>query len=252
LAVVAAQKMKRESAIAHWQQAYDAWEASDDVHYGILVFRWGATQFAQWGDSRRVQEACSALSRIVTETSNPEALAGLAHGLGESLLLEGESLKAVRQFEQALALLDGIEIPFDRAHTRWRLGAALEAAGKHERAVEELQRAAGIFEKLRAEPFRLEIEKELVALGAHAGQLRSARMGRRLKQAGLTNRQIEVLRKLARGMTNRDIADELVLSPRTVEMHVANILNKLGCNNRAEAVARAAELGLLDGAEPLL
>jgi DNA-binding CsgD family transcriptional regulator len=250
LAMVAALERNREAAIEHWQQSYDAWEASDDLHYGTVAFRWGTTQFAQWGDTLRVQQATSALSRIATENSNPETLAGLAHGLGESLLLEGETQKAVRQFVRAAALLEEIEAPFDRAHTRWRLGTALAATGEHERAADELQKAASVFEELGAKPFRQGVEKELVALGAHIGPLLNARKGRRLKQAGLTDRQIEVLRKLAQGMTNRDIAEALVISPRTVEMHVANILNKLGCNNRAEAVARAAELGLLDGAGP--
>jgi DNA-binding CsgD family transcriptional regulator len=250
LALVAAQEMNRESTIAHWQQVYNALEASDELHSGIEVFRWGATQFARWGDRHQVQEAAAALSRLVTETSNPEALAGLAHGLGESLLLEGQSLKAVQQFERAVEVLEKMEVPFARAQTRWRLGSALAAAGEHARAVAELQKAAGVFEQLEAKPFRQEVEKELIALGAHVEPWLSRRESRRLKRAGLTRRQVEVLRKLGKGMTNRDIADELVLSPRTVEMHVANVFNKLGCNNRAEAVAKAAELGLLDEGEP--
>lgn len=246
LAVIAAQENRPEAAIEHWQQVCDIWEDSDDIHYGIEHFRWGATHFSLWGNSQLVQQATSDLSRIVAQTSNPEALAGLAHGLGEALLLEGQALKAVRQFERAAALLEEIEVPFDRAHTRWRLGTALAAAGEHEKAVDELQKAARVFKQMGVKSFRSEVEKELVALGAHMEPLLSAREGRRLKQAGLTRRQFEVLRKLAQGMTNRDIAEELVLSPRTVEMHVANVLNKLGCNNRAEAVGRAAELGLLD------
>jgi DNA-binding CsgD family transcriptional regulator len=250
LGIIAAEENRPEAAIEHWQQAYDAWEGSDDIHYGIELFRWGATHFALWGNNQLVQQAASGLSRIVTQTSNPEALAGLAHGLGEALLLEGQALKAVQQFEQAAALLEEIEVPFDRAHTRWRLGTALASAGEHERAVDELRKAGRVFKQMGVKPFRSEVEKELVALGAYMEPLLSAREGRRLKQAGLTRRQIEVLRKLAQGMTNRDIAEELVLSPRTVEMHVANVLNKLGCNNRAEAVGRAAELGLLDEGGP--
>jgi DNA-binding NarL/FixJ family response regulator len=53
------------------------------------------------------------------------------------------------------------------------------------------------------------------------------------------------MRLLADGRTNRDIASELYLSPRTVDMHVRNILGKLGCASRTEAAARARELGLL-------
>ncbi|MBX6752069.1 MAG: LuxR family transcriptional regulator [Micromonosporaceae bacterium] len=63
--------------------------------------------------------------------------------------------------------------------------------------------------------------------------------------AGLTNRQIEVLRLLAAGLTNAEIAARLVLSVRTVDTHVAAILDKLGAPTRRDATRRAAELGLL-------
>jgi DNA-binding CsgD family transcriptional regulator len=62
----------------------------------------------------------------------------------------------------------------------------------------------------------------------------------------LTPRQLDVLRGIARGLTDKEIAKELSLSPRTVEMHVARTLAALDGTNRAEAVAKAAALGLLD------
>jgi pimeloyl-ACP methyl ester carboxylesterase/DNA-binding CsgD family transcriptional regulator len=62
----------------------------------------------------------------------------------------------------------------------------------------------------------------------------------------LTTRQLEVLRAVARGLTDKDIASELSLSPRTVEMHVARVLAALQCANRAQAVGKAKGLGILD------
>ena len=61
----------------------------------------------------------------------------------------------------------------------------------------------------------------------------------------LTRRETEVVRMVAVGRTNREIARELFLSPRTIDMHVQNILLKLGCRSRADAARRATELGLL-------
>jgi DNA-binding NarL/FixJ family response regulator len=61
----------------------------------------------------------------------------------------------------------------------------------------------------------------------------------------LTGRELEVVRHLATGQTNKEIAQELFLSPRTVDMHVRNILRKLDCPSRAAAASRAGELGLL-------
>jgi DNA-binding NarL/FixJ family response regulator len=62
--------------------------------------------------------------------------------------------------------------------------------------------------------------------------------------AGLTARELEVLRLLVRGGSNQEIADELFLSPRTVQAHIANIFGKLGVHTRAAAVARAYDLNL--------
>ena len=82
-------------------------------------------------------------------------------------------------------------------------------------------------------------------------------MGRRLGRraaadadgAGLSRRELEVVRLVAVGRTNREIAQELFLSPRTVDMHVRNILRKLDSRTRVEAAHRAGELGLLVAAD---
>ena len=63
--------------------------------------------------------------------------------------------------------------------------------------------------------------------------------------AGLTGRQLEVLALVAQGLTNADIAERLVVSPRTAEHHVAAVLTKLEATTRQEAVRRASELGLV-------
>jgi DNA-binding CsgD family transcriptional regulator len=64
-------------------------------------------------------------------------------------------------------------------------------------------------------------------------------------RGGLTPRELEILRHVAVGRTNREVAQELFLSPRTVDMHVRNMLRKLDCRSRVEAAHRAGELGLL-------
>src|SRR3712207_6166762 len=73
----------------------------------------------------------------------------------------------------------------------------------------------------------------------------SRRQAEQLSSEGLTRRELDVLRLLAVGRTNREIAGELFVSTRTVDMHVRNLLRKLDSRSRADAARRASELGLL-------
>ena len=66
--------------------------------------------------------------------------------------------------------------------------------------------------------------------------------------AGLTGRELEVLRLVAAGRSNRDIANQLFISPKTASVHVSNILGKLGAASRGEAAAKAHALRLVDPA----
>ena len=79
---------------------------------------------------------------------------------------------------------------------------------------------------------------------AGAAVPRGPRASTRANPAGLTARQLEVLSLLAGGLSNAEIADRLVVSPRTAEHHVAAVLTKLGATTRRDAARRASELGL--------
>jgi DNA-binding NarL/FixJ family response regulator len=68
----------------------------------------------------------------------------------------------------------------------------------------------------------------------------------RSEREPLTRRELETLRLVARGRTNREIGRDLFLSPRTVEMHVRHVLAKLDCRSRTEATVKAQALGLLE------
>ena len=144
---------------------------------------------------------------------------------------------------------------------------ALQAAGRWREAAAAWQAAGYPYEHAAAlaespDPQdRLAALAELDALGA-APLARLVRAGlRRLgvahvprgpvgatrqNPAGLTERQVQVLRLLSQGCTNAEIADRLVISTRTVDSHVAAVLAKLGVATRRAAAARAADLGVLD------
>jgi DNA-binding NarL/FixJ family response regulator len=143
-----------------------------------------------------------------------------------------------------------------QAAGRWREAAALwESAGcryEHAAALADSQdprhllTALEALDELGARPLATEVRRRLRALGVSRIP-RGPLTGTRVNPAGLTSRQIDVLRLLGQGRTNAEIASELVISVRTVDSHVAAVLDKLGAASRREAAARAAELGVLDG-----
>jgi DNA-binding NarL/FixJ family response regulator len=107
---------------------------------------------------------------------------------------------------------------------------------------ESLLEAIGIAHGLGAAPLARRVARQLRAQGLRVP--RGPRESTRANEAGLTSRQLEVLSLLGEGLTNAEIADRLVVSPRTAEHHVAAVLQKLGAPSRREAARRAVELGV--------
>ena len=139
---------------------------------------------------------------------------------------EGDHDAARRALEDAVDLYERSGAPFEAAGARRDLAAALAALGREARAQEEAARAEETLERLR---------------GASAAPPPAA------APDGLTPREREVLGLIARGLSNQDIARELVLSVRTVERHIANIYDKIGAagrSARAAAASYAARVGV--------
>jgi DNA-binding CsgD family transcriptional regulator/tetratricopeptide (TPR) repeat protein/energy-coupling factor transporter ATP-binding protein EcfA2 len=152
----------------------------------------------------------------------------------------------------------GLDHPYGLlADGRWREAAQVwRAAGfRYEHAAaltespdpDDLLAALSILDGLGAEPLARIVRTRLKTLGVSRIP-RGPAAATRHHPAGLTERQAEIVRLLATGMTNADIASHLVLSVRTVENHVAATLEKLEASTRKEAVARAHDLGILETA----
>ena len=195
---------------------------------------------ARRGDRAGAHVCAEALTRIASTTGHPYALAALAHAIGETALLDGDTETAAEQLARAVEIYRGLDVPYERAHVELRSGVALAAAGERELALERLGGAYRTARKLGARPLAAEAAREVAALGGSVSR-RAAAAG----DTELTRRELEVVRLIAVGRTNRDVAQELFLSPRTVDMHVRNVLRKLDCHSRVEAAHRAHELGLL-------
>ena len=122
---------------------------------------------------------------------------------------------------------------------RYEQAIALADAGTTEPLLKSLE----ILDGLGAKPAAGMIRRTLSDLGVRSVP-RGPRSTTRGNPAGLTSRQVEVLRLMAAGLTNGEIADRLFISPKTVEHHVSAVLQKLEVTGRKEAAARASELGL--------
>jgi DNA-binding CsgD family transcriptional regulator/tetratricopeptide (TPR) repeat protein len=151
-------------------------------------------------------------------------------------------------------LPDGVAEPFrlqmagdwDAAADRWRpLGCPYEAAAALADGDQEPQLRAALteFERLGARPLGALVARRLRELGVR-GLARGPRPATRANPANLTARELEVLGLLVEGRSNRQIAEQLFISPKTASVHVTNLLAKLGAHSRLEAAALARRLGL--------
>jgi len=166
----------------------------------------------------------------------PEGRAWLARAHAEHARLVGADdpqlwREAIREF--------GYGHRYELARSRWRLAAALAAAGDRTAAHDEAAAALAEAQQLGAAPLTEAIRQ----LGRRA---RLDLPGSRPAVGVLTDREEEVLRLVARGLTNRQVGEQLYISGKTVSVHMSNVLGKLGASGRAEAVSVAHQRGLLE------
>ncbi|MGD9891023.1 MAG: LuxR C-terminal-related transcriptional regulator, partial [Dehalococcoidia bacterium] len=234
-----------DAVVEGWRALIARWERSADRHYILASLLWAATYFAEHGADAGVRACASTLSRIAAESGNREALATLGHALGEVLLLDGDPSGAAAHFEHALNGWRDLNLVPLRARTLLRSAEAHLAAGAPGVAADHLADAYQIAKRLSARPLLQQIAAATTRLQADSGHGPLRKVIDETARGGLSRRELEIVRLVAAGQTNREIARDLVLSTRTVDMHVRNILTKLNCRSRAEATRRAGELGLL-------
>jgi DNA-binding NarL/FixJ family response regulator len=250
LAIVDSVEGDTQSAAGHCWTLLERWKQTEERHYVISPLRWATTFFAESGDAAGTRACAAALAQIAADVGQDEAMSALSHALGEITLIDGSAEQAGDQFARALVLLQAYDAPFERAESQRRVAAVLAAAGRHEEAVQHLVAAYRTARRLGAKPLANQVAAALSALGEQPERRLGRRTATQLENGGLTRREVEIVRMVANGRTNREIARELFLSPRTVEMHVSSILMKLNGRSRADAARRASELGLLAQAAP--
>jgi DNA-binding CsgD family transcriptional regulator len=183
-------------------------------------------------DEARV--ACRELEDIAHEFGTEILGAMAAQARGAVFVAEENHHGAIEPLRHAFGIWQRAKAPYIGARIRVLLGHAFFALGDHDSAALERAAARKVFEELGAAP-------DLMALDA----LDAASTGHPSSSHNLSRRELEVLRLLATGKTNKAIARALFVSERTVDRHVSNIFMKIGVATRAAATAFAYENGLV-------
>jgi DNA-binding CsgD family transcriptional regulator len=163
----------------------------------------------------------------------------LARVRGSLELRRGDPRLAEQTLEDALARMEQVSAPYERALVELALGQVRRRAGRRRAAAATLEDARARLAALRARPALDRCERELLACGAHAGA-RAASL-----PDGLTAQERSIAGLVAAGMTNREVAVELIVSTKTVEHHLTRAYAKLGVRSRAELRAQVRR-GQLD------
>lgn len=222
-----------------------------------------------------IDAAAAAIDAAVAGAGDPVALARQLPAFVEIMLATDRVDRARSGAEQLAAIAQGADAPFLAAAAAMAAGAVLVAADRPRAAMERLRFAWRQWRELEApyeaartqllvaracralgdhEIARLETESARTVLAQLGAVVARDRAGRELgpvtsteSGSDVTPRELQVLRRVARGRTNREIGDELFISTKTVERHVSNIMVKLGAANRAAATAIAYERNLFPG-----
>jgi DNA-binding CsgD family transcriptional regulator len=173
------------------------------------------------GDLESARRACTELETIAGGFESAMLAAIVAQARGSLHLAAGEPREALVPLRAAVETWHRLEAPYEIARTRALVGDACRMLGDTESAALEHDAARAILERLGARPDLARLEP------------------RPDSHHGLTAREVEVLRLVAAGRTNRQIAASLVISEHTVARHVQNIFVKLGVSSRAAATASA-------------
>jgi ATP/maltotriose-dependent transcriptional regulator MalT len=182
------------------------------------------------GELERAREAARELGSLASVFGCVSVDAMAAHASGAVELAAGDASGALPYLRKAHQLWTRAASPYERARVQVLMGRALGAVGDVESSRRELETARATFRRLGAGPAADEV---------------SLLLAPPTLPAGLTAREVEVLRLVASGHSNAQIAAALVLSEKTVARHLSNIFGKLDVGSRTAATAYAFEHGLM-------
>lgn len=175
------------------------------------------------GDVERAEAVLATLQERDATLPRPWSTATVARCRGLILAARGDLEGAQQELERALDAHEALASPFERARTLLVQGHVQRRAGHRRAAAATLSQAIEIFDALPARAWAERARREVARLGARRGA-----------GEGLTPTEQRVAELAAEGKTNREVAQELFVSPKTVEANLARVYSKLGIRSRAE------------------
>lgn len=188
------------------------------------------------GEVDHAGEAADRLRRMADDAASPFLDALATHAVGSVLLASGDARDALAPLRAACDRWRTLEAPYQEGQTRLEIARACRAVGDDGTASLEIEAARRTFGQIGAAVGLRRVD-ELFGPSAPRRATRGPH--------ALTPRELQVLRRVSAGLTNRQIAEDLFISAKTVERHLSNIFAKLDAPNRAAATAIAADAGLL-------
>jgi LuxR family transcriptional regulator, maltose regulon positive regulatory protein len=210
-------------------------------HQRALALELKVRTEALLGNADRAAAALESLEELCGKIAAPPLRAAALFSAGIVAVEAHEYESAMRHFEDSLDLFERGGAPYEVARTRLELASTLVALDRLERARVEAAAAHEILLKLDSRLYSGRAAALLRDIDRRAGP--GGKSTRKVPE--LTNRQVQVLRLIAHGRSDRQIASSLGVSEHTVHRHVANILNRLELRTRAAAAAHAATRGLI-------
>lgn len=231
-----------EEAIRVGERGLEIADASGYVVWAVHRLIPVIAEAALWkSDMRRALRVSKRLRRDATQLENRLGLAWADASDALAELLQGNKQRSVEMLRGVAEQLEAIPYVPDAARVRRQLARALAETNDREGAMRELRQAHAVFARLGAEPELRATREQLRELGARP-PVRSIAAG----AAGLTGRELEIVRLVANRRSNKEIGAALDISSRTVSTHLSNVFAKLGVASRGELADYARGAGLLN------
>ncbi len=232
---------EKHAEARRWLEAHDRW-----LEWAGPEARWGradgqmawATYYRATGERETALQCGERALADATEPHQPLALLAAHRLLGELDTDTGAHNEARRHLAASLALADACEAPYERALSLLAMAELERATGDRDAAIALLDAVQAICEPLGAQP-------ALARVAALARRLDTVPPVAVAYPAGLSAREVEVLRLVAEGLSNPQVGARLFLSPRTVEQHLRSIFIKTGVTSRVAAARWAVDHALV-------